>query len=191
MTTVLDATNDAEATPQHPVAIDRLAVIVPVYNEERTVAKLLRRIEAQPCVSQIIIVDDGSTDRTREELAPWRARASVQWEQNAAESQKRAAAGELSIIVLQHDCNRGKGRAIRTGLDHATCIHVIIQDADLEYDPADINKLWELMQSGEADVVYGSRYLNTPALQKGRFVLQSGVRLMNLLVCNMAFCTNP
>ena len=69
MATVLDATNDVEAT-QQPVAIDSLAVIVPVYNEDRTVAELLRRIEAQPCVSQIIIVDDGSTDGTWQELGP-------------------------------------------------------------------------------------------------------------------------
>ena len=181
MTTVLDPTNEVEAT-QQPIAIDSLAVIVPVYNEDRTVAELLRRLEAQPCVSQIIIVDDGSTDGTWQELAHWRARASVQWEQNAAESQKRLAAGELSIIVLQHDRNCGKGRAIRTGLDQVTRSHVIIQDADLEYDPADINKLWAVMQSGQADVVFGSRYLDNPKLQKGRWLMQSGVRFLNVLV---------
>ena len=181
MATVLDPANDVEAT-QQPIAIDSLAVIVPVYNEDRTVAELLRRLEAQPCVSQIIIVDDGSTDGTWQELAHWRARASVQWEQNAAESQKRLAAGELSIIVLQHDRNCGKGRAIRTGLDQVTRSHVIIQDADLEYDPADISKLWQVMQSDQAKAVYGSRYLETPDLQRGRFVLQSGVRFLNLLV---------
>lgn len=62
MSTLLDATNDAAATQEQPIGTDRLAVIVPVYNEERTVAELLCRLEAQPCVSQIIIVDDGSTD---------------------------------------------------------------------------------------------------------------------------------
>ncbi len=76
MATVLDATNDAEVTQQR-VGTDRLAVIVPVYHEERTVAELLRRLKIQPCVSQIIIVNDGSTDGTWEELAPWRARASI------------------------------------------------------------------------------------------------------------------
>jgi len=59
---------------------------------------------------------------------------------------------------------------------------VIIQDADLEYDPADINKLWAVMQSGEADVVFGSRYLENSALQRGRWLMQSGVRFLNLLV---------
>ena len=142
-----NGTHSAESA----AATDRLAVIVPVYNEERTVAELLRRLEVQPCVSQIIIVDDGSTDRSYEELGPWRSRVAI----NADSS-----AGSQSIIVLQHGRNRGKGRAIRTGLDQVTCSHVVIQDADLEYDPANINKLWAVIQSGEADVVYGSRYLH-------------------------------
>ncbi len=176
MSTLLDATNDAAVTQEQPIGTDRLAVIVPVYNEERTVTELLRRLEAQPCVSQIIIVDDGSTDRTWEELEPWRARANIN---TGTPVFDRAS---LSIIVLQHDKNRGKGRAIRFGLDHVSCSHVIIQDADLEYDPADISKLWKVMLLGEADVVYGSRYLNAPALQKGRFVFQFGIRFLNMLV---------
>ena len=164
-----NGTHSAESA----AATDRLAVIVPVYNEERTVAELLRRLEVQPCVSQIIIVDDGSTDRSYEELGPWRSRVAI----NADSS-----AGSQSIIVLQHGRNRGKGRAIRTGLDQVTCSHVVIQDADLEYDPANINKLWAVIQSGEADVVYGSRYLQDPRLQRGRIVLQSGIRFLNLLI---------
>ena len=175
MSTLLDATNDAAVTQEQPIGTDRLAVIVPVYNEERTVAELLRRLEAQPCVSQIIIVDDGSTDRTWEELEPWRAQASFELTDTDRTSDS------MSVIVVQHGKNCGKGRAIRTGLDRVTCSHVIIQDADLEYDPADILKLWEVMQSGTADVVYGSRYFENPQLQKGRFVLQSGVRILNLL----------
>ena len=172
MATVLDEQNETRPT-EAAATSDRLAVIVPVYNEERTVAELLRCLEVQPCVSQIIIVDDGSTDQTYEELGPWRSRAAI----NAD-----SIAGSQSIIVLQHGRNRGKGRAIRTGLDHVACSHVVIQDADLEYDPADINKLWAVMQSGEADVVYGSRYLHDPGLQRGRIVLQSGIRFLNLLI---------
>lgn len=181
MTTVLDATCNAEATQQQPVGTDRLAVIVPVYNEERTVAELLLRLEAQPCVSQIIIVDDGSTDRTWEELAPWRARAGF----GAA----APASGHESptVNVVRHDHNRGKGRSIRTGLEHVDCSYVIVQDADLEYDPTDINKLWAVMQSDEVDVVFGSRYLDKPELQKGRWVMQSGVRILNMLV-RLLFC---
>ena len=172
MVTALEEQIDRRPT-ESAAATDRLAVIVPVYNEERTVAELLRRLEVQPCVSQIIIVDDGSTDRTYEELELWRGR-----ERFTADSSEDSQ----SIIVLQHGKNRGKGRAIRTGLDHVTCSHVIIQDADLEYDPADINKLWAVMQSGKADVVFGSRYLYNPQLQKGRWLVQSGIRFLNLLI---------
>ena len=175
MRTVLDATSDAEATQEQALGIDRLAVIVPVYNEERTVAELLRCLEAQPCVSQIVIVDDGSTDRTWEELAPWRARASF------AGTVPVPDGDSFSAIVVQHDKNRGKGRAIRTGLDLVKCSHVLIQDADLEYNPGDISTLWQVMQSEQVDVVYGSRYLNLPNLQRGRFILQSGVRFLNLV----------
>ena len=176
MSTLLDATNDAAVTQEQPIGTDRLAVIVPVYNEERTVAELLRRLEAQPCVSQIIIVDDGSTDQTWEELEPWRARASIN-------STTRESDGDsLSVIVLQHDKNRGKGRAIRTGLEHVSCIHVVIQDADLEYDPADINKLWGKMLTGDADVVLGSRYIASPQLEKSRRLMQAGVRSLNALL---------
>ena len=174
MATVLEEQQEsppvAEATP---ATSDRLAVIVPVYNEERTVAELLRRLEAQPCVSQIIIVDDGSTARTWEELEPWRARAT--FTANTREDTQL-------VIVIQHEKNRGKGNAIRTGLEHVSCSHVLIQDADLEYNPADISKLWKAMLCGQGDAIYGSRYLNSPSLQRGRFFLQSGVRLLNWLV---------
>ena len=173
MATVLEERNATEPVEgAAPAITDRLAVIVPVYNEDRTVAELLRRLEAQPCVSQIIIVDDGSTDRTWEELEPWRARAT--FTANASDDTQ-------SVIVLQHDKNRGKGRAIRTALDQVTGSHVLIQDADLEYNPRDIAKLWEVMRSGKADVVFGSRYLDNPQLQKGRFIFQTGVRFLNLL----------
>ena len=175
MATIIDEIREADI-PAQPAEIDRLSVIVPVYSEERTVAELLRRLEAQPCVSQIIIVDDGSTDRTWEELGPWRARSTF------TEATSVPCGDSLSVIVVQHEKNRGKGRAIRTGLDLVTCSHVIIQDADLEYDPADINELWVVMQSGKADVVFGSRYLQNSALQKGRWFMQSGVRFLNLLV---------
>ena len=146
-------------------AVHTLAVIVPVYNEQATVAELLRRLEQQSVVSQIIIVNDGSTDNTREELATWQA--------------NRAAVNPA--VILHHEANRGKGRAIRTGLEHVTCSHVLIQDADLEYDPRDIDSLLEVVRTGQADVAYGSRYLAKPKLTSGRFVLQSGIRFNNVL----------
>jgi len=184
METVLEEQNETRPT-ESAATSDRLAVIVPVYNEERTVAELLRRLEVQRCVSQIIIVDDGSTDRTYEELEPWRARASLQLRDARDSDLDESVAGPLSepsIIFLHHETKCGKGRAIRTGLDHVTSSHVIIQDADLEYSPNDIAKLWRKLKSGQADAVYGSRYLKSPDLQRGRFVLQSGVRFLNLLV---------
>jgi len=144
-----------------------LSVIIPAFNEVGTVAEILRRVLQQSVVSEIVFVDDGSTDGT------WDA---------VQELIEALPADDLQrLVVWQHAANRGKGRAIRTGLEHVTGTHVLIQDADLEYDPADIAKLWKVMQSGDADVVYGSRYLENPNLQQGRFVLQSGVRFLNLL----------
>jgi len=138
-----------------------LAVIVPAYNEEATVAEIIRRLQAQPVVSQIIIVDDGSTDGTYAAVTPW--------------------LNDPQVTILRHEVNRGKGRAIRTGLEKVRCAHVLIQDADLEYSPSDIPRLLTPMSSGQADVVYGSRYLHHPQLAKGRFVLQSGIRCINVL----------
>ncbi|MEZ6121805.1 MAG: glycosyltransferase family 2 protein [Planctomycetaceae bacterium] len=148
--------------------LDSLAVIVPLYNEATTVTELLSRLVLQPSVSEVIVVDDGSTDDSVVRVRDWLAVF------------QRSCVVNVSLIL--HEKNRGKGRAIRTGLEHVTRSHVVIQDADLEYDPADINKLWGLMQSGQVDVVYGSRYLHNSAIQKGRFVMQFGVRLLNLVV---------
>ena len=160
-----------------------LAVMVPLYNEERTVIELLNHLLTQPCVSQVIIVDDGSTDASVPLVTEWMNSQTLDPSTTGREGNQRADERECHCVsFIQHETNKGKGRAIRTGLEHVTCSHVIIQDADLEYDPTDINKMWDTMQSGEADVVYGSRYLDKPELQKGRWILQSGVRLLNLLV---------
>jgi glycosyltransferase involved in cell wall biosynthesis len=119
-----------------------LSILIPVYNEKATVLELLRRVEAVeiPTGKEIIIVDDGSTDGTRELLATLGARAKV----------------------ILHEKNRGKGAAIRTALTHATGDLIIIQDADLEYDPADYPGLLAPLLSDRADVVYGSRFLGGP-----------------------------
>jgi glycosyltransferase involved in cell wall biosynthesis len=116
----------------------KLSVIVPAYNEAATIAEILSRVAAVPVEKEILVVDDASRDRTREILA------------------------QLTIPglrVLQHDVNRGKGAAIRTALKHVTGDVVIIQDADLEYDPSDYPRLIAPIARGEADVVYGSRFL--------------------------------
>ena len=145
-----------------------LSVIIRAYNEIRTVVEILQRVLRQPVVSEIVLVDDGSTDGT--------------WEAVRQFAESAGPSDRDRLILLQHTKNRGKGRAIRTALDKVSGSHILIQDADLEYDPADLNKLWAVMQSGEVDVVFGSRYLDNPKLQKGRWIMQSGVRLLNLLV---------
>jgi len=119
-----------------------LSILIPVYNEKNTVLELLRRVEAVPLpvAKEIVIVDDGSRDGTRELLAGLGSRAKV----------------------VLHEVNRGKGAAIRTALAHATGDYVIIQDADLEYDPVDYPGLLSPLLDGRADVVYGSRFLGGP-----------------------------
>jgi glycosyltransferase involved in cell wall biosynthesis len=118
-----------------------LSVIIPVYNEERTITELLRRVKAVSLPKQIIIVDDCSTDRTHAILA---------------------ALSDPDIVLLHHERNRGKGAAIRTGLAHVEGEYVVFQDADLEYDPQDYPRLLAPIVEGRADVVYGSRFRGKP-----------------------------
>jgi glycosyltransferase involved in cell wall biosynthesis len=117
----------------------KLSVVMPVYNEAATIREIVARVLAAPYDKELIIVDDGSTDGTRELL--------------------KAMEQEPNVRVLYHDRNRGKGAALRTGFAHVTGDVVIIQDADLEYDPRDYPKLLEPLEDGRADVVYGSRFL--------------------------------
>jgi len=117
-----------------------LSIIMPVYNERGNLVEILNRVQAVPIEKEIIIVDDGSTDGTRQIL--------------------RDIKGQ-NVKVILHERNQGKGAAIKTGLTEATGDIVIIQDGDLEYDPMDYLKLIPLIQSGEAQVVYGSRTLGS------------------------------
>jgi glycosyltransferase involved in cell wall biosynthesis len=121
------------------VIAPRLSVLVPVYNERDTLGDLLRRVLAVPVDKEVIVVDDGSRDGTREVL--------------------ETLARELPIRALFHPGNRGKGAAIRTALAEARGEFTIIQDADLEYDPTDYPRLLEPVLKGETNVVYGSRYM--------------------------------
>lgn len=114
----------------------KISVIVPVYNERNTIREIIRRIIAVPLDKQIIIVDDGSSDGTREILS------------NLKNS---------DIKILFHVKNMGKGAALRTGISHATGDIIITQDADLEYDPNEYFELIKPIVAGNADVVYGSR----------------------------------
>lgn len=121
-----------------------LTVVVPIYNEQRTLNEIVRRIDQTKLAKQIVLVDDGSTDGTRDLLARLR-------------EQQRA-----DITIEFHPHNRGKGAAVRTGIGLARGDVVLIQDADLEYDPRDYPKLLEPILDGRADVVYGSRFLGGP-----------------------------
>jgi len=115
---------------------------MPVYNEEDTVAEIVRRVEAIGLVEEIVIVDDGSVDNTRAILAELETKPHVR--------------------VFLHERNQGKGAAVRTGIGQARGDVLIIQDADLEYDPRDYPQLFKPLEEGIADVVYGSRFLGGP-----------------------------
>ena len=117
----------------------RVSVVVPVYNECATLLEIIRRIRAVPIDKEIILVDDASTDGTRDLLTSFEP------------------ADDLRIVL--HERNRGKGAAVRTGFFHVTGDIVIIQDADLEYDPRQYGRLIQPIVDGVADVVYGSRFL--------------------------------
>jgi len=119
----------------------KLSVVVPVYNEKGTIHTILERIEQSEFEKEIIIIDDFSTDGTREIL------------QNEYAAQHK---------LLLHPRNRGKGAALSTGFEHVSGDIVIIQDADLEYDPSEYPRLLEPIIEGRADVVYGSRFLGGP-----------------------------
>jgi glycosyltransferase involved in cell wall biosynthesis len=118
-----------------------LSVVIPVYNERGTIEEVLRRVQQVDIVQEIIVVDDGSTDGTREVL-------------------ERVAAPRVKVLF--QPANRGKGAALRRGFREVTGDIVIVQDADLEYDPQDYLRLIDPIQRGMADVVYGSRFLGGP-----------------------------
>ncbi len=122
-----------------------LSVIIPAYDEAKSIAALLDLVATAPYQKQVVVVDDGSGDGTPTAVEEWRRRA------------------QGDVVLLRHERNLGKGAAIRTGLTAATGEFVIIQDADLEYDPGDYPLLVEPLLMGAADVVYGSRYLRPPS----------------------------
>ncbi len=125
--------SETELAPGRP----SLGVIVPAYNEATTISRVLTRVLAQPCVQEVVVVDDCSLDATLQQAQPF--------------------AGDPRVVIRHHERNQGKGAAIRTGLEALTSPIVIIQDADLEYDPLEYDKLLAPVLEGRADVVYGVR----------------------------------
>jgi glycosyltransferase involved in cell wall biosynthesis len=156
-----------------------LTIVIPVYNEPETVIEIVQRVNRLPITKQIIVVNDGSTDGTGESL------------------DQLAYLDDVEII--EHDINRGKGAALQTGFQHARGKFVIVQDADLEYDPIDILKVIEPLRNGQSDVVYGSRYLDQAEQDPsrlhrlGNWLLTSfsnrmtGLRLTDMETCYKAF----
>jgi glycosyltransferase involved in cell wall biosynthesis len=137
-----------------------LTVIIPVYNEVGTIAEVLARVQATGLADEIIVVDDGSTDGTWSLLQP--------------------LIGHPALRVIRHGVNRGKGAAVQTGIELATQDLILIQDADLEYNPQDYVRLLEPIKSGQADVVYGSRFLSDTK-QPGIFWNILANRMLTLL----------
>ncbi|MCS7234078.1 MAG: glycosyltransferase family 2 protein [Synergistetes bacterium] len=121
----------------------KLSIVIPVYNEKATIEEVIEKVKSVkiPMEKEIIVVDDCSKDGTRDVLAKYFS--------------------DPSLKIIFHDVNRGKGAALRTGFKEVTGDFVIIQDADLEYNPEDYPKLLKPLIEGRADVVYGSRFLPT------------------------------
>ncbi len=141
-----------------------LSVLMPIYNEISTLRAIVSAVLAQPVVGELIAVDDGSNDGSRELLA-------------------EIAGEDPRIRAFFHEVNRGKGAALRTAISAIRFRHAIIQDADLEYDPTEYERLLAPLVSGEADVVYGSRYARTDDVQEAYYGQYLANRILTW-VCN-------
>ncbi len=128
----------------------KLSVVIPVFNEKDTIKEVIEKVKQSPVKKEIIIIDDGSNDGTQKLL----------------QEAKRESRGDYDIKILRLDKNIGKGRAIKKGFSLVKGDYVIIQDADLEYNPDEYPKLLEPILKKEADVVFGSRLLNKKNLQE-------------------------
>jgi dolichol-phosphate mannosyltransferase len=152
----------------------KLSIIIPVYNEEKTVADVLKKVtqvKFKDVVKEIIVIDDGSSDKTLSKIKSLKLR---------------------NIKLYSHKKNQGKGAAVRTGIKKATGEYIVIQDADLEYNPEDIKKLLRPIQNGSARVVYGTRLKRMPNFSRDERTLQFffhyiGNKLLSLVTSILYF----
>jgi len=135
-----------------------VSIVMPVYNERKTIEAIVERVQKVELSKELIIVDDGSTDGTREWLFERFGQASEGGEMSQKESHQ-AKGAQPHIQVFFHEKNQGKGAALKTGFQHVKGNLVIVQDADLEYSPEDYPQLLEPLITDRADVVYGSQFL--------------------------------
>jgi glycosyltransferase involved in cell wall biosynthesis len=151
-----------------PMEDPLLSIVIPVYNEHEWVEELVRRVQLEEFRKELILIDDGSTDGTRDILPGI---------QKAYDN----------VRVLMHEQNQGKGAALRTGFAAAKGDIIVIQDADLEYDPRDYSRLLEPILDGRADVVYGSRFLGGPhrVLNFHHFIANQGLTFLSNLLTNL------
>ncbi len=144
----------------------KLSVVIPVYNEKQWVRELVRRVQAVPIPKEILLVDDCSTDGTRDIL-------------------KEMEGGDVRVFYQPH--NQGKGAALREGFRHVQGDIVIVQDADLEYDPAEYPRLIQPILENQADVVYGSRFIgdNHRVLYFWHYVANLGLTMLSNMFTNL------
>ncbi|MEI6085128.1 MAG: glycosyltransferase family 2 protein [Verrucomicrobiota bacterium] len=153
-----------------PAQFKTVSILIPVFNEAKTVEEIIRRVQAADSVGlakEIILVDDASTDGTSDTL--------------------KRLTGTTNLHIYSHPLNRGKGAAIRTAIEHATGEILLIQDADLEYDPSDYPNLLRPILDGRADVVYGSRFSGGThrVLLFWHYMANKFLTLLSNMVCNL------
>lgn len=183
------------ASPLHAIsAKPQVSVIIAAYNERPFIEEILRRVQAEKSVAEIIVVDDGSKDGTREWLeGMYRQQQAGEREAEILDGRARLKLDRIRFLFQEK--NRGKGAALRRGFAEATGDILLVQDADLEYDPREYSRIIEPILDGRADVVYGSRFLGGPTRVHffwhyvgNKFLTLLSDMLTNLKITDMETC---